>query len=333
MSHFYKISVIIPAYNAEKTIFSCVDAVLHQQGSGFEMDVIVVDDGSSDATADILKTFERVTCVSQPNSGPAAARNHGARLAKGDILFFTDSDCVPRLDWISTMLPYFDSSEVDVAAGSYGIANPESLLARCVHQEIVYRHDTLMGEWIDVFGGYNVAVRAAVFRAIGGFDEGYRFPSGEDNDLSYRLCQAGRKIRFVKQAKVDHAHPVCVRRYLYEQFRHGYWRAQIYRVYPAMMRGDGYTFWKDSAEIMMAAGMACLIVVSVVRQDFFLPVIALWLWYGFELVFAIKFRLGGWMAALFFAAVMLLRSWARAIGFCIGFFQFFPVVSSRPKNF
>jgi len=316
---FSKISIIIPAYNAEKTIRACVNAALHQDASGISMEVIVVDDGSTDATAEILKTFDRVLYFYQANAGPAAARNHGARRASGDILFFTDADCIPQPDWIRKIMDCFISEHLDAAAGSYGISNPESLLARCVHQEILYRHQKRMGDWIEVFGSYNVAIRQEVFNRIGGFNEGYRFPSGEDNDLSYRLRQAGVRIRFVKDARVDHAHPVDVWRYLREQFRHGLWRVKMYRAFPEKIAGDGYTFWKDPLEVFLTgclflgfwgslfyAGMAWGMVIF------------LMVWLGFEAAFAVRWQLGRVREILFFSLVMMMRSWARTAGFVWG---------------
>lgn len=316
---FSKISIIIPVYNAEKTIRACVDAVLHQDASGIEMEVIAVDDGSIDTTSDILKTFERVIYVRQPNAGPAAARNRGAKLAGGEILFFTDADCIPRSDWIRRVIACFDAEKIDVAAGSYGIANPESRLARCVHQEILYRHEHLMGEWIDVFGSYNAAVRKEVFDRLGGFDENYRFPSGEDNDLSYRLRQAGVRIRFVKEAKVDHAHPVSVRRYLYEQFRHGLWRVKMYRAFPDRMKGDGYTFWKDPCEVFLTMCFMGLLVLGLFQPVAVSAAAVLAAgWFGLEVFFAWLFHLPTLKDMLFFAGVMFLRSWARTAGFFMG---------------
>lgn len=315
-----KISVIIPAYNASRTIGSCVDAVLRQEAPGVDIEVIVVDDGSTDTTAQIVGTFERVQCLCQANAGPASARNHGAGHASGDILVFTDADCVPRPDWIRQLTAVFETDGVDAAAGSYGISNPGSLLARCVHREIRYRHVHRMGEWTDVFGSYNAAVRREVFEKISGFDESYRFPSGEDNDLSYRLRRAGVRIRFVKDARVDHVHPVSVRRYLYEQFRHGLWRVKMYRSFPGMMAGDGYTFWKDSLEVvfvLMTAGAIAGGLIFPLAWQGLVPGMIFWV--GLEVFFAWKFRLRTMGDVLFFAWVMFLRSWARTAGFFSGF--------------
>ncbi|HSV42939.1 MAG TPA: glycosyltransferase [Candidatus Bathyarchaeia archaeon] len=315
-----KISVIIPAYNAEKTIEACVDAVLRQKGDFELLEVIVVDDGSTDATAQKIKTFNRVSYIFQVNAGPAAARNRGAATARGDLFFFTDADCIPEPDWLQKMMVYFKDPDVKVVAGSYGIQNPESLLARCIHQEIRFRHRHLMGDWIEVFGSYNVGFRRPVFEKVSGFDETYRTASGEDNDLSYRLRKAGYAIRFAKDALVAHRHPVSVKRYLLEQFRHGYWRAKMYKTHPGRLVGDGYTFWKDMLELALVAMVMVLFLLIALGALAWSGIFALLvIWFLGEAFFAAWFAVGGFIAVMFYGVVMLLRSWARSMGFLQGF--------------
>lgn len=112
-----RVSVIIPAYNAESTIAATVDSVLGQTFSDFE--IICIDDGSTDRTKAILAEYsDRVRVVAQPNSGPAAARNRGARLSSGDYLAFLDADDI----WMPNML------ERTVAALD---ADPSLTLAYC----------------------------------------------------------------------------------------------------------------------------------------------------------------------------------------------------------
>ncbi len=315
-----KISVIIPAYNAENTIQACVDAVLLQKGDFEFLEVVVVDDGSTDATAQKIKTFNRVSYIFQVNAGPAAARNRGVSIARGDFLFFTDADCVPEPDWLQKMMCYFRDPGVTVVAGSYGIQNPESLLARCIHQEIRFRHRHLMGDWIEVFGSYNVGFRRPVFERVSGFDEAYRTASGEDNDLSYRLRKAGYSIRFAKDALVAHRHPVSVKRYLVEQFRHGYWRTKMYKAHPDRLVGDGYTFWKDIMELALVAASIVLFLLMALGLCGWRAIFLLWaIWFLGEVFFAAWFAVGGFFAVLFYGVVMVLRSWARSMGFLGGF--------------
>ena len=95
-------SLIIPAYNSEKTIPLCLDAALNQRISKDKYEIIVVDDGSIDNTANIVSKYDSVKLIRQSNHGPATARNRGAQEAQGGILIFTDSDCEIDADFIKT---------------------------------------------------------------------------------------------------------------------------------------------------------------------------------------------------------------------------------------
>jgi len=301
------VSVIIPAYNASATIGRALEA-LSKQNCFQPYEVIVVDDGSLDNTGTIVCSFPSVKYVRQDNAGPAAARNQGARLARGEFLAFTDSDCVPHEDWISQLMAGFSHAQVGVVAGSYGIANPESCLARCINAEIVWRHNRLMPDYPNSFGSYNFCVRKNVFEAVGGFDTAYRSASGEDNDLSYKTIASGWRIYFERKALVDHYHPVLVGKYLNEQFRHGFWRFKTYRDHPRMMRGDGYTFWKDIIE--MPLGVLALLGWTVIA-----PLLI------FEIIFAWEVT-RRFFDGIFFGFVLLFRAFARLFGLSTGILSF-----------
>ncbi len=305
-----KVSVIIPAYNAEATIGGAIGAVLAQSYAG-PVELIVVDDGSTDATRGIVCSFPDVRYFFQENMGPASARNRGAREAVGDVLFFTDSDCRPEANWLAKMSEGFNGPLVGAVAGSYGIANQEKALARVIHAEIRFRHLKLMPEYPRAFGSYNFAISAGLFRQLGGFNVSYRRASGEDNDLSYRVLRSGSKIRFIKDACVAHYHQHLAGHYLREQFRHGFWRARLYRDHISMAAGDDYTFWKDVAEVPLAvAHVAC----------FWWPPVFVGLFFGF---FLFEILAGFWMIGfsgdgLFGGLVMWLRAFVRSAGLLSG---------------
>src|SRR6185503_6491735 len=242
-----RVSVITPVFNGEKTIGRALEALLAQDYSNKE--IIVVDDGSTDRTGEIVRKISGVVYVLQRNAGPASARNAGVRQARGEIICFTDADCIAHSDWITRLVRGFVETEVAAVAGSYGIANKNSLLAGCIHEEIMYRHRKFMQKYVRAFGSYNCAIKKNVFDAAGGFDERYRGASGEDNDLSYKILKDGHKIFFEKCALVDHHHPAQLKDYLRSQFQHGFWRAKMYRDHPEMSGGDDYTFWKDMVEV------------------------------------------------------------------------------------
>ncbi|MBI4309946.1 MAG: glycosyltransferase [Candidatus Omnitrophica bacterium] len=315
------VSVIIPAYNAAPTIARTLEALACQDYKD-PFEVIVVDDGSTDHTAAVAQSFSWVRCARQDNAGPAAARNHGARLAQGLYLCFTDSDCIPHPDWISCLLRGFGAKDIAVVCGSYGIANPGSLLASGIHGEIIFRHRHLMPDFPKAFGSYNFCVRKEVFDRVGGFQAGYRQASGEDNDLSYRILAAGGRLYFERQALVDHYHTTRTAKYLKEQFRHGFWRAKMYLEHPGMVKGDDYTFWKDVLEVPWAAGCVIAMAASIFITAFKAPVYFLFvLFLAFEVLFAFR-MLRGIFTGFFFGFVMYVRAFSRAFGLSTGIFYF-----------
>ena len=324
------ISVVIPCYNCAKTIGSALNALKQQSYAGLYQ-IICVDDGSVDTTADVIRSFDNVTYIYQENAGPAQARNTGADKALGDILVFTDSDCVPEVNWLDRLVEGFISDEVGAVAGSYGIVNKEFRLARGVHAEIMFRHHRLMGQYVRAFGSYNVAILKKIFFSVGGFDGSYRHASGEDNDLSYKITQAGYKIFFNREAKVDHVHPISVRRYLGEQYRHGYWRAKLYMQHPDMRRGDDYTFWKDMVEIPFVGILFILFSLAIFNLNMASLYFLLFLGFVvFETFFGILFCRHV-IDGVFFGGVMALRAVVRTMGFLLGGVKFFNLKSLTQK--
>lgn len=312
------VSVVVPAYNAEKTISLALNAILDQTYKN--MEIIVVDDGSTDTTASLAQEFLPIRYIYQKNAGPAAARNTGANEAKGEILFFTDSDCIPYHDWLEKAIKHFDDPHVGVVAGSYGIANRESLLARCIYKEILFRH-ARMPIYPKSFGSYNFGIRKKVFEEVGGFHTGYRHASGEDNDLSYKVLKVGYKIYFEKNALVKHYHPRRLKIYLFEQYRHGFWRVKMYGEHPHMLKGDDYTFWKDMVEVALVYTLPVAAVFS--RQD--IPFLMLKMSLTGFLLLEVMY---GWLMTkdlregIFFSVVMFLRAFARTWGFTLGLMAF-----------
>ncbi|MBN2430097.1 MAG: glycosyltransferase [Acidobacteria bacterium] len=238
-----KLAVVIPLYNSAATIAATLEATLAVEPNGHDVEIVVVDDGSTDESRAVAARYP-VAVIPQANTGPAGARNTGWRRSDGEIILFTDADCRPEPDWIGQMLPPFEQEYVGAVAGSYSIANPGRALARLIQAEIRHRH-RVMGEFVKAGGSYNLAVRRSVLEQVGGFDESYPTASGEDNDLSYRIQKAGYRIAFNPNSRVAHVHPERFWKYLKIQFVHGYWRGLLYRRHPEFVTGDDYTRPRD----------------------------------------------------------------------------------------
>ena len=198
------ISIIVPVYNNSSHIIDCLSGLIASCCPGSE--IIVVDDASTDDTPSIAARMGVRVLRLEKNSGPAAARNYGARQAQGDILFFVDADVVLAPDAVRLVAKVFEEQPDFAAAfGSYDVrpkakglvTQYRNLLHHFVHQN---GHPEASTFW----GGCG-AIRRSVFGEIGGFDE-KRFPqpSIEDIELGYRLRQAGYRILLVKALQATH---------------------------------------------------------------------------------------------------------------------------------
>ncbi len=245
-------SVIIPAFNAAACICACLDALGAQKtGHGFE--VIVVDDASTDDLSFITAKYAgnlRLRLLRlQTNSGPGAARNAGAGVATGDILLFTDADCVPAPDWLEKMLSPLADPEIVGVKGVYQTFQND-LWARLAQLEFEERYEKLAshGE-IDFIDTYSGAYRRSAFLAAGGFNPGLR--QNEDVDLAFRLKKTGARFLFAPEAGVAHTHREGWPAYARLKYWRGYWRMRIYRQHLQKAGNDTYTPWTLKAQLAL----------------------------------------------------------------------------------
>ncbi len=235
------ISVIIPAYNAEKTISRCLNGFRKQTVPSTSYEIIVVDDGSTDGTADIVKQFP-VRYLHQENSGPASARNYGASLSKAEIILFTDADCIPDSHWIEEMIKPFHDTNTMAVKGAYETRQKE-IVARFAQIEFEERFTLLEeAETTDMVDTYSAGYRHHIFQKLGGFDTRFPVANNEDTELSYRMEALQLKMIFSPKAIVQHlGHPDSVLRYARLKFSRGYWRMVVYKQFPEKILKNTYT--------------------------------------------------------------------------------------------
>ena len=206
-----------------------------------DVDVLVVDDGSSDNTSDVVRRYPSVRLISQPNAGPAVARNRGAVEARGSILLFTDDDCVPMSDWLDKMLQPFDDAEVVGTKGVYR-THQRSLAARFVQIEYEDRYRlTAAVRDIDFIDTYSAAFVRDRFLEMNGFDTSFPVACAEDIELSYRMSARGWKMRFAPTAIVYHTHPSTFSSYLKKKYKFAFWRVLAVRKNPRKGVKDSHT--------------------------------------------------------------------------------------------
>ncbi len=200
-----RVSICIPTYRRPALLAQCLDAVLAQEPCGYDVEVVVVDDGSplSDGIADVVAAaadgatvdvrFERLPT----NCGAASARNVAWRVARGEWIAFTDDDCRPRPDWLRQLLTCPD--DVDVIQGR---TVPDPAGQHLVGRPLVRTLDVSTPDGF--FQTCNIAYRRSVLEQLDGFDVAFA-RSGEDTDLAWRARAAGARTDFHTDAIVEHA--------------------------------------------------------------------------------------------------------------------------------
>jgi len=237
------VSIIIPSYNASSNLERLVISLNSQTIKPCE--IIVIDDGSTDNTTKTInhlkKKYKLLKYFKQKNSGPAVARNNGAKKTKGNLILFTDSDCVPDKNWIKEMTSPFEQKGVVGVQGAYK-TKQTPLIARFGQIEIEQRYDRMINQKeIDWIGSYSAGFKRKNFLELGGYDESFPIASGEDPEFSFRLAKNGGKLIFNPNAIVFHTHPSKLMKYLKTKFFRAYYRPKMYSKHKEKIITDSYT--------------------------------------------------------------------------------------------
>lgn len=234
------VSIIIPTFNGAPRISNCLNALV-KQAAGHDVEILVVDDGSTDNTAEVVRQYRAVRLITQANAGPAAARNRGAQEARGTIILFTDDDCVPMPDWLESMLAPFNDPEVVGAKGVYR-THQNRLAARFVQVEYEDRYHLMASlPNIDFIDTYSAAFRRDRFLEMNGYDTSFPVACAEDIELSYRMSARGWIMKFAPSAIVYHTHPDTLSSYLRKKYKFAFWRVLAVRKNPSKGLKDSHT--------------------------------------------------------------------------------------------
>lgn len=228
------VSVVIPAYNCQHTLPRCLSSLMAQTYPRARFELIVVDDGSTDATAArALKAVRhwggRFRLVRQTNGGPARARNAGIRAARGEIVAFIDADCAAERDWLQQIAASLDAhSDAAGVGGPLEMRATGSLVAGYLGATAFYRHRLRRGR-VDYLLTANAGFRREALRHVGGFAEEWGAWC-EDADLSFRLRDAGYKLLLAQEGGVSILEgPQSVRALAGRLFRYGHGSAVLSR--------------------------------------------------------------------------------------------------------
>jgi glycosyltransferase involved in cell wall biosynthesis len=197
-----KVSAYIPAYNIAEYLPATIEGLLSQTHPFDE--VLVIDDGSKDNSAEIASRYPEVTLIKHPqNKGLAAARNTAMRAARNELVASVDGDVVADPHWIATLLPHMDDPQV-AGAGGLLIEGVQTTLADR------WRRARMAQEWGDKYirnprflYGCNNVFRKSVVLEAGGYNESLR-SCGEDPDLAQRLRARGWNLIYDPNARATH---------------------------------------------------------------------------------------------------------------------------------
>jgi len=313
------VSLVIPGRNCERTIRSCLAAVVPLLNETPLREIIFVDDGSTDGTAEIVAEFpvRRLVCGGH---GPGAARNLGWRSATHPLIWFVDSDCVAEPGALTHLLPHLDDPRVGCVGGSYSNMEEDSLLACLIHEEIVERH-LAMPARVNFLATFNVVYRKSVLERIGGFNE--RFLRGQDAELAWRVLEAGHELAFDIRSRVKHYHPISWRAYLRTQRHQGYWRVFLHLSHRGHAAGDSYSSLLDHLQPPLAVLALVSLPVAFFPSTWWVPVAMV------ALLFAVPFpmahrlvRRTGSIRYAAFLPMSFLRAFWRAAGMVHGILAF-----------
>jgi O-antigen biosynthesis protein len=241
LKRYPRVSVVVCAYNAERTMDKCLASLEVLNYPDYE--VIVVNDGSRDRTLAISESHPYCRIVSQENQGLSVARNVGAEAATGEIVAYTDSDCVADPDWLDYLVATMERKGLAACGGPNFSPAETSLVPEAVAVSPgAPCHVLLDDEIAEHIAGCNMAFRRDVLLGIGGFDPIFR-AAGDDVDICWRLQDAGYAIGYSAAAFVWHFRRNTVKAYIGQQRGYGKAEALVFGRHPARFNAFGQAKW------------------------------------------------------------------------------------------
>jgi glycosyltransferase involved in cell wall biosynthesis len=303
------VSVVIPLYNDAATIGRCLDAVLSQDYPRDRFEVIVVDNGSTDGSDRIAARYPVTLLYERDTLTSYAARNRGIAAARGAIVVFTDSDCLPQPGWLRALADAFEDDGVPAAGGPIEEAPADSDVDRLIRELFpIPNVQPLQGVYLPAIVGGNAAYRRALLLEVGMFNAALY--TGGDLDLSWRVQErAGRSAVLVPRAVVIHDHRSSLADLSKRYRRYGYCAALLTTIYSGDPRYPENKTWharRTAAQLVaLLTGLGAMVYRSLrlvlgrgTRYELLRPVVAVCVEWG-----ALMGRLAGIWETRFFTRV------------------------------
>ncbi len=239
------ISIVVPALNAERTIGRCLEALVHVDYPRERHEIVLVDNASSDRTADIAKRYP-VRYLVEERRGPSFARNRGIEASRGDIVASTDSDCLATTGWLRELVNAFADERVGGVAGEILAYPPQTPAERYAARIRHLSPQRYLRRPVFPFAvTANLAFRREVFDRIGLLDVSSP-RGGESTDLCTRFFRGtGLRLAYAPKAIVFHEHRSTTWEFVRQQWGYGRGHAYLYAKY----RDDLQWTWRQAARV------------------------------------------------------------------------------------
>ncbi len=238
------VSVVICAYNAERTMLPCLESLRKLDYPNFE--VIIVDDGSRDRTAEISMDFPEFRLIRQPNKGLSVARNVGLHAARGNLIAYTDSDCVVDPHWLTLMVRTLTEKNFDGCGGpNYAPHEDGWVEACCAASPGAPCHVLTADDVAEHLAGCNMVFTKAALLKVGGFDPQFT-SAGDDVDVCWRILDSGMRLGFCPSAFVWHFRRNTIKAYYGQQRGYGRAEAMLYARYSERFNVLGQIKWRGT---------------------------------------------------------------------------------------
>jgi cellulose synthase/poly-beta-1,6-N-acetylglucosamine synthase-like glycosyltransferase len=227
-------SVIVAVYNGEETLAPCLDSLLRLDYPAHLLDLVCVDNGSTDATPRILNVYAgRLRVLHEQKRGPAAARNQGVRQSTADVVAFTDADCIVDAGWLRNLVGALRDPDVGVVGGKILSRQPCNRIE--AFGERIHDHARALTKLSPPYAiTMNWASRRIVLNRIGLFNESLLRSS--DVDCSYRMLAAGYRLAYEPRAIIHHRNERTPWGLVHEGYVHGFHAPRVQRLHVAFLR-------------------------------------------------------------------------------------------------
>lgn len=227
------VTIVVPSYNRPDKLAACLEALDRQDYP--DVEVIVVDDGSTTPLEPTCTPYPQVRCLRQDNQGPAAARNAGVAAAREGFVAFTDDDCRPRPDWVSRLVAAHGGDPAGLVGGRVENALIENVFSSASQTLCDYLYDYFGAAEGDApfFTSNNMGCLKSQFLELGGFDRSFPLAAAEDRDFGLRWRATFGRLVYAPEAIVDHLHDLSLQKFWRQHSNYGRGARHLHQVMDA----------------------------------------------------------------------------------------------------